>query len=170
MESIAETSSRSNPSLCSESKWNNIPAYQSSTSQPTSGIEAYNQQLYEERRKDYSTKHKDEYAEKLLKEYQAKLDRYAQLYTRRYNFLFDSFKREKEDGASQCTIKVEEYGPDTNYDSDECLYLNKAWDDFCLGLNSKNYSHQTSTGRKQVIDFMDGNCTIGYKSLTIKLK
>ena len=150
--------------------WLTIPNFRNQSTIDIVDIESYFVKLYEDKKLSLYQIYKDDVAEKMLKDYDSKLSDLKRLYSIRFNYLFNNFRRDLDEAKDKCIIKIILYGPDDHYTYEEEMILNKAFDNFCFKLSNKNYPYNIKEEQVKVDDFMDGACTVGYKILEITLK
>jgi predicted DNA binding protein len=154
-----------------EDIWGSVPIYKKHQEIDICDIETYFNELYEDKKIYLFKTYKDNIAEKMLEDYKSgELSNLRKLYYKRFNHLLSSFKDDLCNGKDKSVIRFNLYGPDDHYTDKQEEILNKALNNFCFRLSTKNYLYNIREGQEIVNDFMEGMCTIGYKSLEITLK
>jgi len=150
--------------------WSSIPNYKTQTIENVFSIDSHFTKLYEDIKLKFYETYKDDVAEKMLNDYRFHLGKLKELYSARFNYLFNLFKQDLDLDKNKSIIRVTLYGPNYDHTYEEDQILAMALDNFCSDIKNKNYPYTVREEKVVKSDFMDGTCTTCYKILEITLK
>lgn len=142
--------------------WDNIPKLKSTNvSNGIFDIDTHFKNLYEQKQ---SAINNHENADIELEKYKKHLYDFSIVYYSIFSQLFNTFDADLKEKKSTSVIKIEISGSNICYSTDELIYVNKAWNDFCDGLSITGYQYVSTN------EMHSDSGKIKCKFLTISLK
>ncbi len=133
-------------------------------------IDKYVNERFEKEKKRVNEIYKTDYATRILNDFDAELKKEKRLYNQHYERFMDQFKKDLDSYQKQSTIRVEIYGPDVEFESNEEMLRDKALENFYFVLENKKYAYTTNDEVNEISDFMSGRCKQCTRYIRIKIK
>lgn len=154
------------------SNWDSIPEFISSedTTSRLLDINVYFEKLYEAKCITCKTIYNDEHTTSVLEKYKAELDAQRNFFDRIFMKIFNQFQKDLQSGLNTSIIEIELDGPNINYTNIDINYINKALNNFCIGLTIKGYEYDSYEQKQGVYDTVEGHCIRHTKHLKITLQ